>query len=194
MSFLCNRNMLCSIIMWYILKESKEIMQSWCLNLEIWCYFSILILPHDHFGPRSLWCTLPQLNARWEMWGVLYYCSGRCDYSLLMLFRTALIEINPYWLGFYFLLSKQDEDAFFRDYAVSHKKLSELGCKDTSPAFATESAGSKTAVEAYQSSTAILGQASVGVAVAAVVVALSYIYEAKRKIIKWSRSDNVAWI
>lgn len=111
-----------------------------------------------------------------------------------MLFRTALIENNPCWLDFYFLLSKQDEDAFFRDYAVSHKKLSELGCKDTSPAFATESAGSKTAVEAYQSSTAILGQASVGVAVAAVVVALSYIYEAKRKIIKWSRSYNVSWI
>lgn len=143
---------------------------------------------HDHFGSRSLWCTPPQLNACREMWGVLYFCCGSCNSNFLMLFCTALIENNPYWLDFYLLLSKQDEDAFFRDYAVSHKKLSELGCKDTSPAFATESAGSKTAVEAFQSSTAILGQASVGVAVAAVVVALSYIYEAKRKIIKWSRS------
>lgn len=98
------------------------------------------------------------------------------------MFQTALVANNLYALDFHFLWSKQDEDAFFSDYAASHKKLSELGCKDTSPAFATESAGSKTAVEAYQSSTAILGQASLGVAVAAVVVALSYIYEAKRKI------------
>lgn len=78
----------------------------------------------------------------------------------------------------------QDEDVFFRDYALSHKKLSELGCVHTSPAFATQSANSKTAVEAYESTTAILGQAAVGVGVAAVVVALSYIYEAKRRIIK----------
>lgn len=78
----------------------------------------------------------------------------------------------------------QDEDAFFRDFVVSHKRLSELGCKETSPAFATQAASSKAAMEAYQSATAVLGQASVGVAVAAVVVALSYIYEAKRRIIK----------
>lgn len=107
---------------------------------------------------------------------------GESDGLLLLPSDKALID-DPAFRPFVEIYAK-DEDAFFCDYAVSHKKLSELGCKDTSPAFATESAGSKTAVEAYQSSTAILGQASVGVAVAAVVVALSYIYEAKRKIIK----------
>lgn len=78
----------------------------------------------------------------------------------------------------------QDEDVFFRDYADSHKKLSELGCAFTSPAFVTQSANSKSAVDAFQSNGVILGQAAVGVAVAGAVVVLSYIYEAKRKILK----------
>ena len=64
----------------------------------------------------------------------------------------------------------QDEDAFFRDYAVSHKKLSELG-------FTPSSFGSKAVVK----DTAILAQSSFGVAVAAAVVVLTYLYEVRKR-------------
>jgi len=64
----------------------------------------------------------------------------------------------------------QDEDAFFRDYAESHKKLSELG-------FAPRSPGSKVLAK----DSTILAQSAVGVVVAAAVVILSYFYEVRRK-------------
>ncbi len=100
------------------------------------------------------------------------------------MFRTLLHvnEASIYWC--WDSNSLQDEEKFFSDYAESHKKLSELGCKATSPAFAAESASSKSAIEAYQGTSALLGQATVGVVVAGLVVALSYLYETKRKIIK----------
>lgn len=65
--------------------------------------------------------------------------------------------------------SQQDEDAFFRDYAESHKKLSELGFTPTS-----------TVTMAITDCTA-LAHTAVGVAVAAAVVAFSYFYEIRRK-------------
>ncbi|XP_019182712.1 PREDICTED: probable L-ascorbate peroxidase 3 [Ipomoea nil] len=58
----------------------------------------------------------------------------------------------------YVLLYAEDEEAFFRDYAESHKKLSELGF--TSP----------------PSSTKLCGRVVIGVAVAAAVAILSYYY------------------
>ncbi|XP_065857031.1 L-ascorbate peroxidase 3 [Euphorbia lathyris] len=58
----------------------------------------------------------------------------------------------------------QDEDAFFADYAASHKKLSELGFRETAKC------------------TTILAQSAVGLAVAAVVVILGYCYEMNRRI------------
>ncbi|PON89362.1 Ascorbate peroxidase [Trema orientale] len=64
----------------------------------------------------------------------------------------------------------KDEDAFFKDYAESHKKLSELGF--TPPSFSLK--------EATKSSV-ILAQSAVGVAVAAAVVILSYFYEVHRR-------------
>lgn len=70
----------------------------------------------------------------------------------------------------YVELYATDEDAFFKDYAESHKKLSELGL--TPPSFSLK--------EAVKSST-ILAQSAVGVAVAAAVVILSYLYEVRRK-------------
>ncbi|KAG2703161.1 hypothetical protein I3843_06G116800 [Carya illinoinensis] len=70
----------------------------------------------------------------------------------------------------YVELYAKDEDAFFRDYAESHKKLSELG-------FAPSSPGSK----AIAKESTILAQGAVGVAVAAAVVILSYIYEVRKK-------------
>lgn len=62
----------------------------------------------------------------------------------------------------------QDEEAFFRDYAESHKKLSELGF--TPP-------GSKTIVK----DGTILAQSAFGVAVAAAVVIAGYLYEVRKK-------------
>lgn len=64
----------------------------------------------------------------------------------------------------------QDEDTFFKDYAVSHKKLSELGFNPAS--------GSKVTVK----DSAVLAQSAVGVVVAAAVVILSYLYEARKKL------------
>lgn len=66
-----------------------------------------------------------------------------------------------------FFLCGQDEEAFFKDYAESHKKLSELGFTPPS------SLKSK--------NVALLAQGAVGVAVAATVMVLSYLYECNRK-------------
>ncbi|KAF6170819.1 hypothetical protein GIB67_015771 [Kingdonia uniflora] len=71
----------------------------------------------------------------------------------------------------YVELYAKDEDAFFRDYAVSHKKLSELG-------FTPSSVGSK----ADTKSSFVLAHSAVGVAVAATVVVLSYLYEVNRRV------------
>ncbi|XP_042003422.1 L-ascorbate peroxidase 3 [Salvia splendens] len=68
----------------------------------------------------------------------------------------------------YVELYAKDEDAFFRDYAESHKKLSELGF--TSP-------GAKTIVK----DGTILAQSAFGVAVAAAVVIAGYLYEARKR-------------
>lgn len=72
----------------------------------------------------------------------------------------------------YVELYAKDEEAFFKDYAESHKKLSELGF--TPPSIAK---GSKCEMKA----STIFAQSAVGVAVAAVVVILSYVYEISKK-------------
>ncbi|XP_042509567.1 probable L-ascorbate peroxidase 4, peroxisomal isoform X2 [Macadamia integrifolia] len=71
----------------------------------------------------------------------------------------------------YVELYAKDEDVFFRDYAESHKKLSELG-------FTPKSSGSKAEVKCGT----ILAQSAVGVAVAAAVVIISFLYEAHRRV------------
>ncbi|XP_015866914.2 L-ascorbate peroxidase 3 [Ziziphus jujuba] len=70
----------------------------------------------------------------------------------------------------YVELYARDEDVFFKDYAESHKKLSELG-------FTPRSSGSKIIVK----DSTILAQSAVGVAVAAAVVIFSCIYEVRKK-------------
>ncbi|GAA0154353.1 hypothetical protein LIER_12357 [Lithospermum erythrorhizon] len=70
----------------------------------------------------------------------------------------------------YVELYAKDEEAFFEDYAESHKKLSELGF--TQPSSCIQEAVRKGAV---------LAQVAVGVAVAGTVVILSYFYEINRK-------------
>lgn len=70
----------------------------------------------------------------------------------------------------------QDEELFFHDYAISHKKLSELGC--TAELYGS---GSKSA-QVDASTSTILAQAGVGVVVTAIVVVASYMYDMKRKV------------
>jgi L-ascorbate peroxidase len=65
----------------------------------------------------------------------------------------------------------QDEDAFFKDYAESHKKLSELGFTPRSTASAKSDLPTG----------AVLAQSAFGVAVAAAVVIAGYLYEASKK-------------
>ncbi|CAH8329487.1 unnamed protein product [Eruca vesicaria subsp. sativa] len=69
----------------------------------------------------------------------------------------------------YVELYAKDEDAFFRDYAESHKKLSELGFNPNA-----------SAAKACSDST-VLAQGAFGVAITAAVVALSYFYEIRKK-------------
>lgn len=68
----------------------------------------------------------------------------------------------------YVELYAKDEDAFFKDYAASHKKLSELGFTPSS---------SKVKVK----DSIVLAQSAFGVAIAAAVVVLSYVYEVRKK-------------
>lgn len=70
----------------------------------------------------------------------------------------------------YVELYAKDEDAFFKDYAESHKKLSELGFTPT-----------PTGAKAIVKDGTVLAQGAVGVAVAAAVVILSYLYEVRKK-------------
>ncbi|KAG2580548.1 hypothetical protein PVAP13_6NG354100 [Panicum virgatum] len=71
----------------------------------------------------------------------------------------------------YVELYAKDEDAFFKDYAESHKKLSELG-------FTPRGAAS---AKSDLPTGAVLAQGAFGVAVAAAVVVAGYLYEAARK-------------
>ncbi|KAJ4783765.1 Ascorbate peroxidase [Rhynchospora pubera] len=73
----------------------------------------------------------------------------------------------------YVELYAKDEDLFFKDYAESHKKLSELGF--TPPTSGTFSKA------ADISACTILAQSAVGVVVAAAVVVFSYIYESSKR-------------
>ncbi|KAK9113265.1 hypothetical protein Scep_020784 [Stephania cephalantha] len=93
---------------------------------------------------------------------------GETDGLLKLPTDKSLLE-DPEFRHYVELYAK-DEDAFFKDYAISHKKLSELG-------FTPSSSGLKMEVK----NTAILAQSAVGVAVAAAVVAMSYFYEVHRR-------------
>ena len=67
----------------------------------------------------------------------------------------------------YVELYAKDEDAFFNDYALSHKKLSELGFTPSSKKVTNDGV--------------VLAQSAFGVLVTAAVVILSYVYEARKK-------------
>ncbi|CAL1388568.1 unnamed protein product [Linum trigynum] len=81
---------------------------------------------------------------------------------------NALLD-DPAFRPFVELYAK-DEDAFFKDYAAAHKRLSELG-------FTPASSASK----ATAKDGTVLAQSAVGVVVAAAVVILSYLYEVRKR-------------
>ncbi|CAN6481286.1 unnamed protein product [Victoria cruziana] len=91
--------------------------------------------------------------------------NGQSDGLLQLPSDKALME-DPNFRPFVELYAK-DEELFFKDYAESHKKLSELGFRPPGP-------------RPVKSAT-VLAQSAVGVAVAAAVVILSYMYEVRRK-------------
>ncbi|KAK1322001.1 putative L-ascorbate peroxidase 4 [Acorus calamus] len=88
--------------------------------------------------------------------------------GLLKLPSDKVLVEDPEFRRYVDLYAK-DEDAFFKDYAESHRKLSELGFTPPS----TAKADTKACV--------VLAQSAVGVAVAAAVVILSYFYEVTRR-------------
>ncbi|NP_001148710.1 APx3 - Peroxisomal Ascorbate Peroxidase [Zea mays] len=71
-------------------------------------------------------------------------------------------------------LYAKDEDAFFRDYAESHKKLSELGFTPPRSCLSSRSANKHKS---------LLVQAAAGLAVATAVVAWAYLCESNNKFI-----------
>ncbi|KVI04093.1 L-ascorbate peroxidase 3-like [Cynara cardunculus var. scolymus] len=78
---------------------------------------------------------------------------------------VALLE-DPGFRHYVDLYAK-DEDAFFADYAVSHKKLSELGFTPRSSSCKLDSV--------------VLAQSAFGVVVATAVVIVGYIYESRKR-------------
>ncbi|GJU11988.1 L-ascorbate peroxidase 3-like protein [Tanacetum coccineum] len=91
------------------------------------------------------------------------------DAGLLKLPTDKALVEDPKF-RYYVELYAKDEEAFFKDYAESHKKLSELGFNPPTSCFKLSSKNA-----------ALLAQSAVGVAVAATVVVLSYFYEVNRK-------------
>ncbi|KAM7516118.1 hypothetical protein LguiA_005701 [Lonicera macranthoides] len=83
----------------------------------------------------------------------------------------ALVE-DPKFRPYVELYAK-DEEEFFKDYAASHKKLSELGFTPPSSCLGISA-----------KNTTVLAHSAVGMAVAAAVVVLGYLYEVNRRVVK----------
>ena len=74
----------------------------------------------------------------------------------------------------------QNEGAFLKDYAMSHKKLSELGFRSSSSSSDEVAKNWLTPTEVGVKS--LLTPSVVGVAVTAILIVLSYFYEVRRRI------------
>lgn len=93
------------------------------------------------------------------------------DSEGLLKLRTDRVLVEDPEFRKYVVLYVEDEDAFFSDYAESHKKLSELGFTPPS-----------SSLKAITKNRTLLAQTAVGVAVAATVIILSYFYEINRRV------------
>eukprot|EP00899_Mesostigma_viride_P008051 jgi/Mesvir1/17247/Mv07658-RA.1 len=85
----------------------------------------------------------------------------------------------------YVELYAKDQEAFFRDYATSHKKLSLLGCDYLKASGSTMGAiaNAETGTPAASDGTVLL-QAGVGVAVAIAIAFGAYVFEKSRRVKK----------
>ncbi|KAK9064993.1 hypothetical protein SSX86_016376 [Deinandra increscens subsp. villosa] len=92
---------------------------------------------------------------------------GDSDGLLKLPTDKALVE-DPKFRCYVELYAK-DEDAFFKDYAESHKKLSELGFTPPS------------SLKSNTTAATLLVQSAIGIVVGVTVVILSYFYEVNRK-------------
>ncbi|KAJ4842696.1 L-ascorbate peroxidase 3 [Turnera subulata] len=118
----------------------------------------------ERSGFEGPWTTQP---LKFDNSYFLELLKGEAEGLLKLSTDKALLD-DPAFRPYVELYAK-DEDAFFRDYASSHKKLSELG-------FTPAPSGSKV------KEGTILAQGAVGVAVAAAVVTLSYLYEVRKRV------------
>lgn len=88
--------------------------------------------------------------------------------GLLKLPTDAALLEDPEFRPYVELYAK-DEEVFFKDYAISHKKLAELGFTPSSKVTAADGI-------------TILAHSAVGVAVAAAVVIAGYYYEVRKRL------------
>ncbi|KAJ8570993.1 hypothetical protein K7X08_037965 [Anisodus acutangulus] len=119
----------------------------------------------ERSGFDGLWTKEP---LKFDNSYFLELLNGENECLLKLPTDKALLE-DPVFRHYVELYAK-DEEAFFRDFAISQKKLSELG-------FTPSSSGSKVTMK----ESTILAQSAVGIAVAAAVVVLSYLYEGRKR-------------
>lgn len=120
----------------------------------------------ERSGFEGVWTKEP---LKFDNSYFLELLKGESEGLLKLPTDKALLE-DPEFRRYVELYAK-DEDAFFKDYAESHKKLSELGFTPRGPA----------STKSDLSTGIVLAQSAVGVAVAAAVVIVGYLYEASKR-------------
>ncbi|CAI0445298.1 unnamed protein product [Linum tenue] len=143
--------------------------QRWVsLTRKLWHYqVAILWEGHIQRGQASM-ALGPRKPLKFDNSYFVELLKGETEGLLKLPTDNALLD-DPAFRPFVELYAK-DEDAFFKDYAAAHKRLSELG-------FTPASSASK----ATAKDGTVLAQSAVGVIVAAAVVILSYLYEVRKR-------------
>ncbi|CAI0445296.1 unnamed protein product [Linum tenue] len=135
--------------------------------VELYAKVAILWEGHIQRGQASM-ALGPRKPLKFDNSYFVELLKGETEGLLKLPTDNALLD-DPAFRPFVELYAK-DEDAFFKDYAAAHKRLSELG-------FTPASSASK----ATAKDGTVLAQSAVGVIVAAAVVILSYLYEVRKR-------------